>query len=126
MKMGTSTRIPLPDEEIGHEIPGVLRRSGATCHDLAAATEWLQDQLGAMVSAGRIEPCRETTMALQELDRISQVLHGLANLHIELGEHTDGSFAPRGRLAAAVRLESLAARILDDYRPGEIDDEFWD
>jgi len=78
-----------------------------------------------MVSSGQVQPCRETTMALQELDRISQVLRGLAALHIELGEHTDGSFAPHGRLAAAVRLESLAARILDENCPGEMDDEFW-
>jgi hypothetical protein len=125
MSTRVSTQPDLPDADSGHEIPGVLRRSGATCHDLAAATEWLQDQLGSMVGAGLIQPCREMTIALQELDRISQVIRGLGDLHIELGNHTDGSFAPRGRLAAAVRLESLAARILDDYCPGEIDDEFW-
>ncbi len=116
---------PAHCQDADEDVTGVLRRAGSACHDLASTTEWLQDQLSSLVEAGRIEPCRETSMALQELDRIAQVLHGLAKLSVELGEHTVGKSAPRSRLAAAIRLDSLAARILDGSDPDNVEDEFW-
>ncbi len=65
-------------------------------------------------------------MALQELDRIAQVLRGLADLHIELGEHAGDLHVPRGRLLAAVRLDSLASRLLEGHQTHhDSADEFW-
>ena len=118
--------MPPGEMDAAEAVATVLRRSGATCHDLASAADWLQDQLGSLVGTGRIQPCRETTMAMQELDRIAQVLRGLADLHIELGEHTGELYAPRGRLLAAVRLDSLAARLLEGHAVHhDSEDELW-
>ena len=119
--MPASQGTPKPLEEVA----GVLQRSGAACHDLASSAEWLQDQLSSLVDAGKIQPCRETMMAMQELDRISQVLRGLGDLNCELAVYTPDAWAPSDRLASAARLDSLAARIVYAQMPGNVEDEFW-
>lgn len=107
------------------DVPLLLRRTSDACSELATAAVWLQDQFGSLHEAGRIQPCRETTMAMQELDRISQVLHGLASLSNELAVHTNGKFAPSKAIARAIRLDSLRSRVLGENGFDDSEDEFW-
>ena len=125
MTKSAAVPAPPPASARSEDLKHIMMRVGTICHDLATSSEWLQDQLGGLVDRGTLNPCRETTMALQELDRIAQVLHCLSDLNAELASHASGRSAPRNRLSEAIRLESLAERILGGETPSQPEDEFW-
>ena len=97
-----------PSQQIGQ----VLLRMGEECADLALLCERLQLAVGDLVSAHSAPMDPGTVAALQEIDKLTQVLQALARLSTELAGNTkDPSFEVSG-LAECIALESLASRIL--------------
>lgn len=83
--------------------------------DAARDCERIQQAVGALLDDRKLDD--ETLMAVQDLDRITQVLHDVAAVLTTMNPYVEGDGLPPENLLEAVRMDSLLSRITNGPAP---------
>lgn len=83
--------------------------------DAARDCERVQQTIGSLCQGQRLDD--SAVIAMQDLDRITQVLHDVAAVLTSMNPYIEGDHLPSENLSEAIRMDSLLARITNSPAP---------